>query len=178
MLNRDMIGTISALASNTSSAKVKQLMFGQIGLVQMKERMGIERALIANAYSSQSLPASRLGLLYRILGEGKAYLGQFKDFADSYPLDLFQEASESETYQEAEKLRNLLLGQTQDIASLNIDPIDWFNLQTDKINLIKDVEDANWQHVGTIGGDIIQSAYQRSLFIIISGLFALCSYLD
>ncbi len=108
--------------------------------LNMKERAGRERAILAGIFALDKMDLPHLLKLSGNLGEANASFSQFTQIATLEQMDFHKQTVTGNSVAEVEKMRKHALESNLDI-SLGIDSAFWFEQSTTRINLMKKVED-------------------------------------
>ena len=141
-LNASFLDIVGSLATITQITEVSTQLSGYANYLQSKERAGIERAVLAGVFAAGSWKG-REGLFKRLIelvNTQNNYFAVAWTFLSRDQFALYQSKASSAVFQETEAMRSAAL---KDIAAedLGVDPEEWFAKQTQKINLLKEVED-------------------------------------
>jgi methyl-accepting chemotaxis protein len=146
----DLIGR---MASVSQDPRIARLMVGYINLLRTKERAGIERALLTNAFAADTFQGH--AALYRDfvtqVGAQAAHATVFLIQATDEERRVFEEQMSKPEVREAEALRQTAL-EGLGAASLGVDPKHWFGLQTQKIDQLLQVEQKVAQDLLALAG--------------------------
>lgn len=108
--------------------------------MQTKERAGIERAVLATVFIKDSFPPGMLKKFITLVSEQHTYLSVFRSMADPLDIQLYESKMQASVVKEAENFRRIAMDKSIS-GGFGIDPAVWFQKQTGKINILKQVED-------------------------------------
>ena len=108
--------------------------------LNMKERAGRERAILAGIFAIDKMDLPHLLKLAGNLGEYNASFSQFNQIATPEQTDFHKETVTGKSVVEVDAMRKHALESELDV-SLGIDNAYWFEQATARINLMKKVED-------------------------------------
>lgn len=132
-----LILKISNYAVNTTIIKELESLYF---LSYAKEKAGIERAVLANTFARDSFLPGFYEKLITLLVLQKNYIENFKEVADRSIKKYYDYVMNSGVVAEVEKMERIAIAK-KDEGNFGIDPSEWFNKMTLKINLMKEVED-------------------------------------
>jgi len=147
----------------------------------MKERAGRERAVLGVVFNQGHFDAGLVSTFSRNLGEFSAYQENFRRAASDDFVRQLDERLQRPSAQEVARLQRLAfevpLGE-----ALDVKPEAWFELATQRIDLLNEVEEALGQHVGELAAqarDRARLALWTALaaVVVALALVSLLSYL-
>ena len=141
----DLIEVIATAVEQSQSPAVSSDLLPFLSLVQAKENAGLERALGAalfgNAVRGDSNPGLYANYTRQLHGEAW-FLGQFRDFAKPETLALYDRTVTGDVVDRVEAWRSILAALPTSGDGQGVEPMTYFATATERINLIKQVEDA------------------------------------
>ena len=105
-----------------------------------KERAGTERAVGTNTFAKDSFGAGMKAKFYTLVAEQNAYMDSFLKVSDLEIVKFYKTTLQGESVDEVERIRKIALYSDID-SKFNVDANHWFKEITEKINLLKKVED-------------------------------------
>lgn len=135
----DIIGYMTHLSSDAVLA-------AQIGayynFLQSKERAGKERAVMSGVFSKGSFTADTYSLFIQLVTEQNTYLSVFEALATSDEKQFVQSTVSGSFVDQVEQMRQTARAVNIDSTKdFGVNPMNWFETITKKINLLKQVED-------------------------------------
>lgn len=120
---------------------ITRLLFGYLNFLQAKESAGLERAT-ANAILAGKAPASdsQYNTFISLLAKQESYNSAFKDFSDTKSVETYDKSLSNESFEQVEQMRNIIKQKYKE-GDYGIQAKVWFDTITQKINLLKDIED-------------------------------------
>jgi methyl-accepting chemotaxis protein len=118
--------------------------------MNIKERAGRERAILAGIFATDKMALPNLLKLSGNLGESNASYQQFMQIATPAQIEFHKQTVVGKSVVEVETMRKHALESQLDV-SLGIDSANWFDQASARINLMKTVEDK-------LVGDLLNSA--------------------
>ncbi|RCV91306.1 methyl-accepting chemotaxis protein [Billgrantia montanilacus] len=140
-INSGLITAVGRMALAKKEGSVATRMAAYYNLLQTKELAGIERAVLAGAFGSDSMTPAGYEQLLKLLGRQDAFQEAFTTLSTPEMHQRFQAVSESPAAERLESLRSVAI-ERGTAGGYGIDAQQWFDWQTDKIDRLKDVEDA------------------------------------
>jgi methyl-accepting chemotaxis protein len=105
-----------------------------------KERTGIERAVGTNTFAQNKFTEGLKARFYTLIAEQTAYLDIFSKIASKDIVDFYLKTVVGKDIEEVEKMRKIALFSNIE-ENFGVEPNYWFERITNKINLLKQVED-------------------------------------
>ena len=140
-LNDALMGMVGRVAHLTVDADISRRLGAYFTLLKAKDLAGIERALLANAFSANLMRTATHQRLLSMLGQETAYLESFRALANPGMRERLSEILGSEEVQRVAPLRQIALERGV-AGGYDVDPQQWFDRQTAKIDRLKALEDA------------------------------------
>ena len=138
-LNGSLLSIISTIADRAGNASLKQQILAYYYFVQGKERAGIERAVLSNAFAKNTMDISWYKRFTSLVLLQSTYFNEFKRLASDNLNIHFDNAfndpaiAKVSQYRDIADKRNISGGFNQDASQ-------WFNAATDRIGILKSVE--------------------------------------
>jgi len=144
-----LIGFTYELELSVDDVRLFQALNSLNQFIEMKERAGRERAVLGVVFNQGHFDAGLVSTFSRNLGEFSAYQENFRRAASDNFVRQLDERLQRPSAQEVARLQRLAfevpLGE-----ALDVKPEAWFELATQRIDLLNEVEEALGQHVGEL----------------------------
>lgn len=105
-----------------------------------KERTGIERATLNNAFSANKFNPGMFLIFSSLITEQELFMKEFNYYSSEDKINYISSKMKESSISEVNKMRAIAI-EKYDIGNFNIDPQYWFNTITKKINIMKEIED-------------------------------------
>jgi len=162
----NVIATITKLSN--SSAKVSQELVSYMNFLLSKERAGIERAVGTNTFAKNTFGEGMKAKFYTLVAEQNAYMDSFLKVSSLTMADFYKKTFQADSINEVEKMRKIALYSNLD-SNFNIDANVWFKQITEKINILKKIEDYISQSLlDTIGAEMHTASQNMIIFGLLS----------
>ena len=138
-LIKTLIGYTHSLEAGVDDPAILRALGALNLFVEMKERAGRERVLLGLAFNQNRFDASLLSRFARNLGEFSAYADAFQRKATPEFIRQLDDTFKQPSAQEVSRLQQLAFTVPLGDA-LGVKPEDWFNLATQRIDLMGKVE--------------------------------------
>ncbi|WP_434705881.1 methyl-accepting chemotaxis protein [Pseudomonas sp. Z1-12] len=169
-----LMGYTHSLEATINNAAIVHALNALNQFIEMKERAGRERVVLGLVFSQDRFDETLLSRFSRNLGEFSAYSDAFRRQAQPVLLQQFTEQMLKPAAVEVGKLQRLAfevpLGQ-----SLGIKPEAWFELSTQRIDMMSQVEDALGQSISRLaihGRDEASRALWLTVAAVVVALLA------
>ena len=139
-LNGEFLDSIATLAKNSDNPKVVKLLGAYANFLYAKERAGIERAVGSAIFVSDKVSASMRKKFNDLIAEQNSFIKSFYVLASDEQKRDYEKILNNEVVLSVEKMRSVILS-AQDIGGFNVDSVDWFKVATQRIDVLKEVED-------------------------------------
>ena len=139
-MNSDIIKITESLIQSGESAKYIKCLNTYYSFLMLKERAGIERAILASAFSKNRFNDGMKTKFIKTITEQNTYLDIFMANADKKTLTFYKEKIQNSSFKKVQEMRDIAL-KTETIGGFGVEASLWFNTITKKINLLKKVED-------------------------------------
>ncbi len=138
-LNAELIGLTGLIAHYTGDVHIAAKIVALEEFSRFKDVEGIKRALLSVVFAVDRFEEDLLERYLKLSGKQEAFLEVFYDVAPDEYIKIFEEVRTSPQFRDAEDLERLALTQKENFG---VSPERWFEVQTRKINLLKQVEDS------------------------------------
>ncbi|WP_418641115.1 nitrate- and nitrite sensing domain-containing protein [Sulfurimonas sp. ST-27] len=138
--NTSMLDTIAYMTHLATDIKSGRKLIAYYSFLMAKERAGIERAVLSNAFARNKFLPGMKEKFVKLITEQKSFLRVFRSVAPSYLVAYYTKQMAIQAVQEVEKMRKIAL-EANTIGGFGVDASYWFDTITQKINLLKKVDD-------------------------------------
>ena len=169
-----VLNFVGGMGHLSSAGSMVNELAAYYSLLNLKEQSGVERALLSNIFSTGRFADGQFRTFSDVVGKQEAWLSATRRFSTPAQAELLDSA-----LQRAEATRSLAMRETafSQAASGNfgIDPVDWFTAQTQRIEVLRQVEnqlaDRLHQHAAQLSHDA-RIEWQSFLGISVLSLLA------
>lgn len=174
---KSLIGFTHGLEASVEDATLSRALGGLNQFIEMKERAGRERAILAGVFSQDRFAPDSLASFTRNLGEFSAYSDGFRRTASEHFVRLLDDKMQQPAALEVARLQRLAL----DVPlgeSLGVNSETWFQTATSRIDLLSELEQALAQDVGNLAAqarDEASSALWITIAAVVAALLAVAS---
>ncbi len=139
-VNNALFLVMEHLKKLSPNAKISNLLAAYINFLRGKDKEGIERALLSNAVEHSRFVGDGFQRFIRINAERDSYYHVFFAFATAQEKEWYATIVKGEAVDEVARIRQLVFYNDNE-GSLGIDPDYWYEVSTEKIALLKRVEE-------------------------------------
>jgi len=139
-INKDLLRISDALGRYSPTGEIANKGTAFATFLQSKERAGLERAMLSNAFSQKRFAGDSFRKFTDLMNTQTVYLEVFSSSANEAMLKALDEALADSSFESVERMRRLAIDAYQS-GEYNVDPEVWFSTITQKIGKLKNVED-------------------------------------
>ena len=138
----ELLDLTSAISHLSDDPGITAQMFSYVNFLQSKERSGIERATLSAVFSKGAFTSETYSRFLQLLAGQENYLAMFRTQAQPEARKLYDATVKGTAVDEVERMRQVALSVGLDSSkSFGVDAEVWFKTITEKINLLKSVDD-------------------------------------
>jgi methyl-accepting chemotaxis protein len=170
-----LIDAVGKILGQSTDPSVTQALTLYYNLMQAKERAGRERATGAVGFAANKFDAAQYRRLVGIGAEQDVYLRNFNAFATAADREEFARIVSGPAVTEVERLRKLALETPIGQPLGDATGVQWFKMTTERIDLMKRLEDQIAERMLSIMGSI-RSGAELALWVgggVVVGLLGL-----
>jgi methyl-accepting chemotaxis protein len=180
-LNDDMLKIIARLISHMQNAKETRELDAFYNFLMAKERSGVERAVLTNSFARNKFITNMKEKFVTLITEQNAFITSFLAVASDDVKNYYTQTMKNKIVDDVSKVRQIALN-ANTIGGFGINANNWFDTITQKINLLKEVDDYLSKKLTTVANKKYEDesfaliAYTIIMFIVIL-LTGLVSYI-
>ncbi len=138
--NTKLLGAVSVIAKLSVTAELSVAVTAYFNFLQGKERAGIERAVMSNVFSLDSFPPGVYSKFDLLVSQQQTYESMYITLATKENIKLYQSTMQGNAINETKRMRKIAFDKAAE-GGFGVKTTDWYAMQTEKINLLKKVED-------------------------------------
>lgn len=138
-MNASFLNMITYMATLSSNAEIATLSTGYANFLLSKERAGIERAVLCNAFAKDKLGPEMFYKFSNLVTSQETYMNVFLSLANEEQREFCRNKISGQAVDEVERMRKVVFEKAAE-GDFGIDSDYWFKTMTVKINLLKEVE--------------------------------------
>ncbi len=136
-MNSKMLDIVPLTAKISPNRELANLLSAYSNFLKSKERAGIERAVLTNTFSSGGFAPGMRDKEIRLIAEQDSYLDAFLAVIDKNIKEYYFKTYRGKPIEEVLKMRKMALKE----GNFNVDSIYCFDTMTQKINILKKIDD-------------------------------------
>lgn len=140
-LNADLLNSIAVMSKISKELSLANRISAFVNFLQSKERAGIERAKGSVGYGSGSFPPALLKDYISLIAIQDTYMNVARSYADEATLAFMDKTITGASVDEVNRMRDVAIKSPTTNDLQGITGPQWFDTITQKINLLKKVED-------------------------------------
>ncbi|UCZ56765.1 methyl-accepting chemotaxis protein [Desulfurispirillum indicum] len=140
-INHQCLQMVAQLSLLSDDAAITRNLTAYASVLSAKEYAGIERAVLTNTFSRQGFAPGMYMLFLSLVADQQTHLGNFTTLAGAPGRQASEQLLADPVHAEVERMR----GRAQALpggGDFGVDSQQWFSLSTKRINLLKQLEDA------------------------------------
>jgi len=139
--NAKMLDAIQGISRVCSNADMARAAAAYLNFLQGKERAGIERAVMSNTFAADRFSPGTLRRFGSLVTAQDTYFEAFRSLAPPEQAAFLGEKMSDPVVAEAQRMREIAFAKGEvTTEGFGVDPTHWFTSMTQKINLMKEVE--------------------------------------
>ena len=162
--NADLLGCVLAASKSSCDASVTAEMIAYGNFVKAKERAGIERAVLTNAFAAERFGEGMFVRLAGLVAEQLVYLNEFRGMASPEASALLADAESQVAFGQVEQMRSVAFERAAE-GQFGVKPEDCFAAMTAKITALRGVEQQLAEGLQTSAGQVVADASAAASFI-------------
>ena len=141
-LNSMLLDFIAFTTTKVEKEKNTRTLISYYNFLMAKERAGIERAIGSNTFAAKSFAPGMYEKYIGLVYEQQMFINGFLKYSTQENKNFFEEKITNPVIDELKNMSKILLsyGDNKNIE-LNVDSILWFDKMTQKINILKEIDD-------------------------------------
>jgi methyl-accepting chemotaxis protein len=142
-LNRRLITAVASIASKSADADLRGWSTGYYAFLHAKENTGIERAQMANVFGADHFAPGQYFTIAALIASQRAYLHVFDSIAPAEVAQLYRDKAKHPAFAEVEAKERIAFDRGPGTrGGFGVDATAWFKAMTQKIDLMKEIENA------------------------------------
>jgi len=139
-VNTTLLEAIKSMTKLSPSTQISITISAYQAFLEGKERAGIERAVLSNTFASDAFGEDMYRKFISLTTAQDLYLNSFRGFASKENIDYLNTTLTGKPVTEVLRMRKIANQHSFD-GNFGVDANYWFKTITEKINLLKNVED-------------------------------------
>ena len=139
-MNKHILNITAINARLSTNQMLVKSLSAYTNFLKSKERAGIERAVLSATFAFNSFKDGMFPKWIKLVAEQDSYADSFLSIADKKIAQEYKQTMSKDAVVEVQKMRDIAL-QKASTGGFNVDATYWFKTITNKINLLKKVDD-------------------------------------
>jgi len=139
-MNAKILNVVSLTAKLANTQELVKALDTYANFLKSKERAGVERAVLSVVFSVDNFGDGMFAKWVTLVAEQDAYLDSSMAMADAKVKSFYETTMNSPSVSNVNKMREIARTNAQ-TGGFNVDSMEWFKTITQKINLLKKVDD-------------------------------------
>ena len=169
-INKQLINGVISLSGLSTDVQITRQITAYSLFLSGKDYAGIERAMLSAAFGADAFSPAILNTYVNARASQTEDFNKFLGFASSDLAIQFKGVLKSDAFAEVERLRAIATEKSS-TGGFGVDAGYWFKVKTDKINLLKEVEDSQAGAIIALAAQ--QKAEAQKAMLIWGGAIAL-----
>ena len=165
-INADFLDTIARMRNLSDDPILKKRIGAYANFLLSKERAGIERAVGSATFAANSFAPKMFAKFVRLIQAQNTYIDVFNTFASKEQLSFYKKTLSGKPIEEVLRMRDIAITNGFE-GNFNVDSEYWFTMITQKINLLKKMEDKLTQDLLVYAKTSINDAKKGRLIYLI-----------
>ena len=139
-MNTRFLNFIAKTSTQAADAQLADDTLAYYNFLNSKERAGVERAIGSATFARDKFEGNTKAKLQSLISEQNSYMESFKTLAQKEDIEFLEQTLQGRAVNEVNRMRKIL-ADANEIGGFGVDASYWFKMVTQKINLLKRVED-------------------------------------
>ena len=137
----NLLSIVEEMAVLSENAEITKRIAAYTSFLQAKERAGIERAMGAAGFGAEAFAPTIYRRFLQLIAVQQTYMSQFAAYATAEQTRFAADTLRGPAFEEVERLRTIAIESVVTEDTGGVEAGHWFQSITEKINLMKAVED-------------------------------------
>ncbi len=172
-MNKAMLNAVGEVAKQSPSNEITKMLVGYTSFLKAKERAGIERAVLSGVFAKNSFPKGFYQKFVKLVSLQSAYIDTFKSISSKDIVSFYNKKMQDPSVQEVNRLR-AIANKNANIGNFGVDSVHWFKTITQKINLLKQVDDKIAKEItnkiSTLSSSSMSAAFGGMIIILFASV--------
>ncbi|WP_294965609.1 nitrate- and nitrite sensing domain-containing protein [Sulfurimonas sp.] len=139
-MNKKILNIVSLTAKLADTQELVKSLDAYTNFLKSKERAGIERAVLSGAFGADKFAPGMFSKWITLVAEQDTYMDSFLSMATQDSKEFYKSTMNSPSVGKVNEMREIAKTKAS-VGGFEIDSLVWFKTITNKINLLKQVDD-------------------------------------
>lgn len=173
-MNSGFLDVVGYMDHLTANAKLAMHLTSYTLFLQSKERAGIERAVLNNAFAADTISTPNFAKFISLVAQQDSFLTSFRAVAEGAEIDALDKNLRGNVTDEVDRMRAIV--QEKSISGgFGVDAEHWFATISKKINVLKNFEDQLAKDLLTLSSELLSEAKAATYQYLAIAIIALLS---
>jgi methyl-accepting chemotaxis protein len=165
-INTQLLNALGSVVTVASDPELSRMALGYLAFLNAKEKAGIERAQLTNAFTTGHFAEGQLFTVASLITAQNTFTEVFKLTAAPESLTAFSQKTTDAAFEQVAGMERLAI-QKAATGNFGVDPTIWFDRMTAKIDGLKQVEEQQAQLLLSRSGAAAASASSALLYTLV-----------
>ncbi|MCC6145348.1 MAG: nitrate- and nitrite sensing domain-containing protein [Candidatus Hydrogenedentes bacterium] len=166
-----ILGTVEAAGRRIEHGALAKSASTYASFIQGKERAGLERAALSNAFAADQFPPGLYERFVTLVAEQETYLSVFEAFAEPAQAALLEEYLQRPESRTVERMRGVAREKAA-TGDFGVDSLEWFKVSTARIDLLRSLENKLVEDLRAAVVDLHDSAFRAMSGLVVTAVAA------
>ncbi len=162
-LNKNLLDVVSIAARYSPQNDISKDLISYNAFLKAKERAGIERAVLSGTFAEDRFLPGMFEKAVSLVAAQKAYLDDFLQTTNDNIKKIYFQKIKDPSFAKVEDMRRIAFSKD---SGFGVDPKEWFDAMTKKINILKDIDD----NIGRIIESQIEANSSNFVFVMVTSI--------
>ena len=165
-INAKLLAIVARTATTSRDAAIALQLQAYLAFLDAKERSGLERAQLVNAFSNRSFAPGQFVLVTSLAAAQQTLFTTFERAATPALRQAWTQAQQDPSFADVASMRDAARAKAA-TGGFDVSPSRWFDRATSRINVLKQVENQQAAELATSGRDLAAAAQRGVLLAIL-----------
>ncbi len=166
-----ILGTVESVGRRIENGALAQSANTYASFIQGKERAGLERAVLSNAFAAGQFPPGLYERFLTLVAEQHTFLQVFESLAEPEQATLLEERLQRPESRNVERMRDIAREKAA-AGNFGVDSLEWFKASTARIELLKEVETRLVEDLRAAVATLHDNAFRAMLGLLVTAVVA------
>jgi len=165
--NALMLDVIHLISKTSSNAEIATIISAYVSFLEGKEQAGVERAVMSNTFAADVFAPGIFNYFSELVAAQDTYFDSFLWYASEGQISYFNQQLSHPVVREVQRMRDIAFERYNEESLGGVDAGFWFRSMTNKIDLMKSVEDKISEDLNTKATELKDEARWNQIISIL-----------